>query len=100
MKIYTSIEFQMTHDDLVEVSHESFDYEGPVALAFSSPKAPPPDPELERARKEREEAAKQEKISLAKKEASMATADLSRRRKSVMLSGYRGYEEEDGTKLG
>ena len=101
MKIYTSIQFQMTHDDLVEVSHESFDYEGPLELAFSSPKAPPPDPELERQRKEREEAAKQEKISLAKKEARGASEDLTRRRRGVMLSGYRGYQEpEDGTTLG
>jgi len=73
----------------------------PMAVLFSSPKAPPPDPELERQRKEREEAAKQEKIALAKKEAASASADLARRRKGVMLSGYRGYgEPEDGTTLG
>jgi hypothetical protein len=73
----------------------------PMAALFSSPKAPPPDPELERQRKEREEAAKQEKISLAKKEARGASEDLTRRRRGVMLSGYRGYQEpEDGTTLG
>ena len=73
----------------------------PMAMLFSKPSAPAPDPELERQRAEREAAAKQEKIALAKKEAASATAELTRRRKGVMLSGYRGYgEPEDGTTLG
>ena len=67
----------------------------PMAALFSSPKAPPPDPELERQRKEREEAAKQEKIKLAKEEARSASEGLSRRTKGVMLSGYRGYQDQD-----
>jgi len=66
-----------------------------MAALFSSPKAPPPDPELERQRKEREEAAKREKISLAKERGQAAAEGLSRRSKGVMLSGYKGYQDED-----
>lgn len=63
-------------------------------VAFSKPSAPAPDPELERQRKEREEAAKQEKITLAKKEAKQATYDLQRKGRT-MLAGYGGYKDED-----
>lgn len=62
-------------------------------VAFSSPKAPAPDPELEAQRKEREEAARQEKISLAKKEAKQASYDLTRKGRRTMLAGYGGYSD-------
>ena len=65
-------------------------------VAFSSPKAPAPDPELERQRKEREEAAKKEKISLAKKEARQATYDQQRKGRTI-LAGYRGYQDDTET---
>ena len=65
-------------------------------VAFSSPKAPAPDPELERQRKEREEAAKQEKISLAKKEARQASYEQQRKGRT-MLAGYGGYTDDKET---
>ena len=67
-------------------------------VAFSSPSAPAPDPELEAQRKQREEDARKEKIDLARKEAKQATYNLQKRSKT-MLAGYRGYQD-DGDKLG
>jgi len=42
MKIYTSIEFQMTEDGLEEVRSESFEYNGEVAEAKGGGGSPPP----------------------------------------------------------
>ena len=68
-------------------------------VAFSKPSAPAPDPELERQRAEREAAAKEEKIALAKKEAKQASYEQQRKSRT-MLAGYGGYTKEDGTTLG
>jgi len=65
-------------------------------VAFSSPKAPAPDPELEAQRKAREEAARKEKIELAQKEAKQATYDLQKRSRT-MLAGYGGYQSDRDT---
>jgi len=70
-----------------------------MTVSLSSPKAPGPDPELERQRKEREEAAKKEKIEIAKKEARQASYDAQKRGRT-MLSGYGGYGSSDGGGLG
>jgi len=67
-------------------------------VAFSSPKAPAPDPELEAQRKRREEEARKERIELAQKKGQMAQASLRRRR--TIMGGYRGFNEEDNETLG
>lgn len=63
-------------------------------VAFSTPSAPAPDPELEAQRKAREEAAKREKIDLAKQEARQSSQALQKRSRT-MLAGYGGYQDKD-----
>ena len=65
-------------------------------VAFSTPKAPAPDPELEAATKRREEEAKRERIDIAKSKARSLTYGL-QRSGSTMLAGYGGYDDKKGT---
>jgi len=65
-------------------------------VAFSTPKAPAPDPELQAQTKRREEEARQDRINIAKSKARSATYSL-QRSGSTMLSGYGGYDDKKST---
>ena len=102
MKVYTSIQYQMTEGGLVELSSDSFDYEGPVAETKGggspppepTPPPPPPTPIKEEVVVARKQA----------KEASTGTGRSRRRRgglgsiSSLLSGGYRGFLDQD--KLG
>ena len=60
-----------------------------VALHFSKPSPPAPDPSIEADRKKREEAAKQERIAQAKTRAKQAGSRKSR--KSLFSGGMMGF---------
>jgi len=65
-------------------------------VAFSTPKAPAPDPELQAQTKRREEEARQDRINIAKSKARSATYSL-QRSGSTMLAGYGGYDDKKST---
>ena len=94
MKVYTSIQYQMTEGGLVELSSDSFDYEGPVAETKGGgsppPEPPPPPPEPERV----EVAAAAEKGAKRTSRRRGGLGSIS----SLLSGGYRGFKEED--KLG
>jgi hypothetical protein len=96
MKVYTSIQYQMTEGGLLELSADSFDYDGPVSESKGGgsppPQPPPPPPEP-----------KKEEVVAARKQAEETMGgSKSRRRRggmgslsSLLSGGYRGFKDED-----
>jgi len=95
MKVYTSIQYQMTEGGLLELSADSFDYDGPVSEAKGGgsppPQPPPPPPEP-----------KKEEVVAARKQAEETMGGSKSRRRgrmgslsSLLTAGYKGFKDED-----
>ena len=99
MKVYTRVEYQMTKDGMVEISSDSYEYEGFVSEAKGGGSPPPQEPP-------KPETPKKEEVRTARIQAQEATGvSTSRRRRgglgrisSLLSGGYRGFGQED--KLG
>ena len=98
MKVYTSIQYQMTEGGLVELSADSFDYDGPVSETKGGGNPPPPPPSPPQPPPE----PKKEEVVAARKQAEEKMGGGASRRRgrmgslsSLLTAGYKGFKDED-----